>query len=39
MRRFGTIKEISKTILFLISNYANYITGQVIHINGGMYMP
>ena len=39
MKRFGTIKEISKTILFLISKHANYITGQVIHINGGMYMP
>lgn len=39
MKRFGTIKEISKIILFLTSDYANYITGQVIHINGGMYMP
>ncbi|AAO27043.1 3-oxoacyl-[acyl-carrier protein] reductase [Buchnera aphidicola str. Bp (Baizongia pistaciae)] len=39
MKRLGTIKEISKITLFLISNDANYITGQVIHVNGGMYMP
>lgn len=39
MKRFGKTKEISKTILFLTSDYANYITGQVIHVNGGMYMP
>ncbi|XBC40570.1 MAG: 3-oxoacyl-ACP reductase FabG [Buchnera aphidicola (Nurudea yanoniella)] len=39
MKRFGTINDISETVLFLISDRVNYITGQVIHVNGGMYMP
>ncbi|XBC37923.1 MAG: beta-ketoacyl-ACP reductase [Buchnera aphidicola (Meitanaphis microgallis)] len=39
IKRFGTIDEISETVLFLVSNRSNYITGQVIHVNGGMYMP
>ncbi|XBC38514.1 MAG: 3-oxoacyl-ACP reductase FabG [Buchnera aphidicola (Melaphis rhois)] len=39
MKKFGKINEISETVLFLISDNISYITGQVIHINGGMYMP
>jgi len=39
LKRFGTINEISETVSFLVSDRVNYITGQVIHINGGMYMP
>ncbi|XBC38448.1 MAG: 3-oxoacyl-ACP reductase FabG [Buchnera aphidicola (Floraphis choui)] len=39
IRRFGTINEISETVLFLVSDHINYITGQIIHVNGGMYMP
>ncbi|XBC39045.1 MAG: beta-ketoacyl-ACP reductase [Buchnera aphidicola (Nurudea shiraii)] len=39
MKKFGTINDISETVLFLISDDMNYITGQVIHVNGGMYMP
>lgn len=35
----GKTQDISKLILFLISNESSYITGQVIHVNGGMYMP
>lgn len=36
--RFGTTEEVAKTVVFLASPDAAYITGQVIGINGGMYM-
>ena len=38
MNRFGTGDDISNTILYLSSDYASYITGETIHVNGGMYM-
>jgi 3-oxoacyl-[acyl-carrier protein] reductase len=33
--RFGEPEEIASVILFLCSDFASYVTGQVIHINGG----
>jgi 3-oxoacyl-[acyl-carrier protein] reductase len=33
--RFGTPQEIADVVLFLCSDFASYVTGQVIHINGG----
>jgi len=36
--RAGTPKDIADAILFLASDQAAYITGQVIHVSGGMYM-
>jgi 3-oxoacyl-[acyl-carrier protein] reductase len=36
--RFGTDKEIASAIMFLASDEASYITGQVLDVNGGMYM-
>lgn len=36
--RLGTCEEVAKTILFLASDAADYITGQIISINGGMYI-
>ncbi|MBE19788.1 MAG: 3-oxoacyl-[acyl-carrier-protein] reductase [Gammaproteobacteria bacterium] len=36
--RFGSTNEISHLIKFLISDESSYITGQTIHINGGLYM-
>lgn len=36
MERIGTPKDIADTVLFLASDRANYITGQVIGVNGGM---
>lgn len=35
---FGTPEDVANTIIFLASKEADYITGQVFHINGGMYM-
>lgn len=36
--RFGTIEDVAGAVLFLASPEAGYITGQVLHVNGGMYM-
>ncbi|HRD01473.1 MAG TPA: 3-oxoacyl-[acyl-carrier-protein] reductase [Candidatus Saccharicenans sp.] len=38
MKRFGLPEEIAKAVKFLCSDEAAYITGQVISVNGGMYM-
>jgi 3-oxoacyl-[acyl-carrier protein] reductase len=35
MKRFGKPEEIAETVLFLASDGAGYITGQVIHVDGG----
>ena len=35
--RFGTAEEVAKTVAFLTSDGASYITGEVISINGGLY--
>ena len=36
--RAGTARDIGAAVMFLASDHAAYITGQVIHVNGGMYM-
>jgi 3-oxoacyl-[acyl-carrier protein] reductase len=36
--RPGTPEEIAAAVQFLVSDGAGYITGQVIHVNGGMFM-
>jgi 3-oxoacyl-[acyl-carrier protein] reductase len=36
--RFGTAEEVAHAVLFLVSEQAGYITGQVLGVNGGMYM-
>jgi 3-oxoacyl-[acyl-carrier protein] reductase len=36
--RFGTPEEVAAVVVFLASDRAAYITGQVIHINGGLWM-
>jgi 3-oxoacyl-[acyl-carrier protein] reductase len=38
MKRSGKVEDIADTVLFLASDQATYITGQTIHVNGGMYM-
>ncbi|SKA28695.1 3-oxoacyl-[acyl-carrier-protein] reductase [Consotaella salsifontis] len=38
MRRMGEVAEVGATAVFLASAEASYITGQTIHVNGGMAM-
>ena len=37
MKRMGTPVEIAEGVVFLSSSYASYITGAVLHVNGGLY--
>lgn len=37
MGRFGKAQEVAELVSFLASEKASYITGEVIHINGGIY--
>ncbi len=38
VERLGTPEDVAEAVLFLCSPAANYITGQVLNVNGGMYM-
>jgi len=38
LARFGTAGDVAEAVAFLSSREAGYITGNVIHVNGGMYM-
>jgi 3-oxoacyl-[acyl-carrier protein] reductase len=38
LERMGTPEEVAETVAFLVGNGANYITGQVIAVDGGMFM-
>lgn len=38
MQRMGEIKDIAAAVVFLASDAAAYITGQTLHVNGGLYM-
>ncbi|MFI4922028.1 MAG: 3-oxoacyl-ACP reductase FabG [Gammaproteobacteria bacterium] len=38
LARLGAPEDIAQTVLFLASPGAGYITGETIHVNGGMYM-
>jgi len=37
LNRFGEPVDIANTVVFLSSTLSNYITGETIHVNGGMY--
>ena len=36
--RFGEPDDVANAVLFLSSNQSNYINGETLHVNGGMYM-
>ena len=38
MSKLGSGEDVSNTVAFLSSDAASYVTGQTIHVNGGMYM-
>ena len=38
MQKLGTPQDIGAAVVFLASDGAGYITGQTLHVNGGMYM-
>ena len=38
MGRLGTGEDVSNCVAFLSSDQASYVTGETIHVNGGMYM-
>jgi 3-oxoacyl-[acyl-carrier protein] reductase len=38
LKRFGTPDDIASAVIFLSSDDASYITGQILGVNGGMYM-
>jgi 3-oxoacyl-[acyl-carrier protein] reductase len=38
LKKMGTPEDIAASVAFLASDEASYITGQTIHVNGGMYM-
>ena len=37
LKRFGMTEEVSSLVEYLTSEKASYVTGQVHHINGGLY--
>jgi len=39
MGKLGTGEDVSNCAIFLSSDLASYITGETMHVNGGMYMP
>jgi len=37
--RLGSVEDVAAAVVFLASPGAGYVTGETLHVNGGMYMP
>jgi len=38
LKRMGNAREVAEVVRFLVGDGASYVTGQVVHVNGGLYM-
>jgi len=38
LKRYGEPVDVARVVYFLLSDYGGYITGEVINVNGGLYM-
>jgi len=38
LKRFGTPQEVANSVAFLLSDYSSYITGEILKVNGGLYV-
>jgi len=38
LKRFGEAKEVADAVAFLLSDHSNYITGEILKVNGGLYV-
>jgi 3-oxoacyl-[acyl-carrier protein] reductase len=38
LKRFGEPLDVAHVVYFLLSEYGGYVTGEVINVNGGLYM-
>ena len=38
MNKLGNSDDVADSVIFLASNLSSYITGETIHVNGGMYL-
>jgi 3-oxoacyl-[acyl-carrier protein] reductase len=38
LKRIGAAREVAEVVRFLAGDGASYVTGQIIHVNGGLYM-
>lgn len=38
LKRFGTAAEVAQAVAFLLSDHSSYITGEILKVNGGLYV-
>ncbi len=38
LKRFGNASEVAEAVAFLLSDHSSYITGEILKVNGGLYV-